>query len=625
MKAVHRALALLVATLTMSVGVASLAQPTSADSANVTVLPDDTTTKGSWSFTQDLPAGGTVRTYNRGSFAYALPNSTGQFEYEVGGDLTSQPSLDEVGGMGFGDNGYTGQRASYRVHGPSGPSSPQALESPDGSQRRPTACFGSPSASISLPLAAGNYRVAVYLLDYDRNGRIQTTVASDAGSSAALTTVWAAEGVYVVYNVHTDGTRPISLTSTIDAGPNAVISGVFVDPLGSATSGVSAVGADTTTQGSWRGRYGSTGYVLCGFNGTTGAVSAWSPALDASSGLAGYAVTGQVYAWANAFANTTTIGPAYAWAWGPFESQLAGDPRAATFWKYNATVGGPAVAGDRRATTWDSGDDMLPSTSGARPLIADVMAPTNSSSEYCKFDVSFYFFDRDGNRSQQLLLQEIAGTTVTTADSRSMTSFGEGVYYRYRVSPGTALRLTLTRTAGVNAILNGIFWDEVPCSGGGTSGGGAAANTPGTPGYWGNWANHYSESAFAALLADASTRSQVFSGITVKTATDMLRASAKTMSDKMRQHLLALQLNLASQKLQGGAVINLALVNGAASLLGPDETITVNEYLRKVNAAWGGDNWAVWSRSQLETAKAVADAVNNFGNGSLDDIGILVA
>ncbi|HEX9774834.1 MAG TPA: hypothetical protein VGB83_04560 [Actinomycetota bacterium] len=613
MKRILRAASLVLATAV----VLGLAAPANAAVTDVAFDGTDTTTGGNWSFTN---AAETTRTYQYGSFAYALPNSIGQFEYEVGGDNTSQPSLDETGGMGFGDEGYTGEQAAYRVHGPLGDADPRALMLPSGTERRPTACYG-PTVSTSLTLPAGNYRVAVYILDWDRNGRIQTTLTASDGDTATNTVIDALNGVYQLFDVHSNGIQPVTIASSIDAGPNAVISGVFVDALGAPVVGSTWSGLDTTTQGNWVGVYGATGYLLCGMNTPTGAALGWTSSLDVASGLV-YSIAGNTYAWADAFAVQTVVEPAYAFAWTGWSPEATGDARYATFWKYNSTTGGAATPGDRRATTWDSYDEVAGYT---RPLVVDLHLPANSDAERDGFKLALYFLDFEGYRAQDLVIRDV--TRGVTLPTEHIANFQGGIYYRYVVPAGTDLEITLTKTAGQNAVLSGIFLDELSTHGdGGTPPDEPpVVNEPRTPGYWGNWSNHFTQAQFQAILDAAIAQCPAFAGTSVKQATDKLRADAWAMSDKLAQHFLAFCLNIADRRLNPNTHVDLTRILGALTVFG-DDTRTVEHIRAKVQFKWDsqGTPWKAWSRMQQEIAKNVLDAINNDGSGLLMDVEILL-
>jgi len=444
-----------------------LVAPSAGAALTEGALPTDTTTGGSWSL-----SGSHGRTYTYGTFGYVLPDAPADAEYETGGSTTAHPSVDEKGGPGFGDDGYTGEQATYAVHGPVVPDT-RSLLLPGGTQRRPATCFGEP-LTVALSLPAGDYRVAVYAVDYERNGRVQTVTASVGASSASQTMASFLNGTYAVFTAHTDGTSPVSLSASSVGGPNAIVSGVFVDSLSTPVSGVSVVGLDTSTHGDWIGHYGAAGHVLCGIAAPTEGVSMpWAAGLDAADGLPGYTVGGDVHAWAPPLTAGPVTQPAYGFAWTPFVAQdSAADAASATFWKHNAVVGGPTTPGQRRGTAWDSGDDVW--QSHGRPLVVDLHVPANSSAQYSGFAVGFYFRDYDDNRIQHVTLQDT--TRGMTLDGFDLMSFAAGTYHRYAVPPGTDLRLTVTAVTAVNAVLSGIFLDELPVSepsGGGGSGSGS--------------------------------------------------------------------------------------------------------------------------------------------------------
>ncbi len=68
------------------------------------------------------------------------------------------------------------------------------------------------------------------------------------------------QGQWGVWNVQ--GNVIIQVTRT--AGSNAVVSGIFFDPVPTTSAPASATytGLDTTTQGTWSGKYGADGYLI---------------------------------------------------------------------------------------------------------------------------------------------------------------------------------------------------------------------------------------------------------------------------------------------------------------------------------------------------------------------------
>jgi hypothetical protein len=73
------------------------------------------------------------------------------------------------------------------------------------------------------------YRVSLYLLDWERAGRSQTVEVRDGKSQAVLDTREVphfAEGVYLLYEM----SGPLKVYCRKKAGPDSVVSGVFLDP-----------------------------------------------------------------------------------------------------------------------------------------------------------------------------------------------------------------------------------------------------------------------------------------------------------------------------------------------------------------------------------------------------------
>jgi hypothetical protein len=70
-------------------------------------------------------------------------------------------------------------------------------------------------------------------------------------------------------------------------------------------------------------------------------------------------------------------------------------------------------------------------------------------------DLELYFTDWDSKgRAEQIQISSSSGTVLAT---ETISSFVNGVYLNWQVSGN--LVITITRTAGANAVLNGIFLD----------------------------------------------------------------------------------------------------------------------------------------------------------------------
>jgi len=136
------------------------------------------------------------------------------------------------------------------------------------SNRVASTWYSATQFTLDLNLTDGNaHRIALYLLDYDSQGRAETVSVMNPANGQVLATQAVSNfsgGEYLVFDV----TGHVQLQFTGTAGPNAVLSGLFFGAPGSpslpASSSPAAafVATDTTTQGNWQGVYGADGYTL---------------------------------------------------------------------------------------------------------------------------------------------------------------------------------------------------------------------------------------------------------------------------------------------------------------------------------------------------------------------------
>ena len=116
--------------------------------------------------------------------------------------------------------------------------------------------------TIDVNVTAGqNYDLALYAVDWDKRNRseqIQVTSADTGDLLGTWTLSSFSNGEYVQWAI----SGSVVITVTALAGPNAVISGLFLDGALSATS--VPVQEDTTTLGHWIGTYGAQGYDIEG-------------------------------------------------------------------------------------------------------------------------------------------------------------------------------------------------------------------------------------------------------------------------------------------------------------------------------------------------------------------------
>ncbi|MDG3003703.1 NPCBM/NEW2 domain-containing protein [Paludisphaera mucosa] len=167
-----------------------------------------------------------------------------------------------------------------------------------------------------------------------------------------------------------------------------------------APAGQVYAGRDAATKGDWIGAYGGTGQLM----------------LNNPSALPSYASVATSGAAAYTWAATTT------------------DPRALE----------TADGARRQASTWYS----------ASAFTIDVNLTDGRPHR-----VSLYAVDWDGSARAQRI-EVVDAATGQVLDTRDVASFNGGVYLTWNVSGHVLFRVT--RTAGVNAVVSGVFFDDAP-------------------------------------------------------------------------------------------------------------------------------------------------------------------
>jgi hypothetical protein len=175
--------------------------------------------------------------------------------YMIAGDTTSLPSDLQL--TVTGQSQWTWATSSSDVRAMQRASSDQVM----------AAWYGT---AFTIDVNAGGTQprqIAIYSADYDNWGRQQRFDLVDATSGAVLDTRTISSfsgGQYVVWTIQ----GHVAVKVTRLNGPNAVVSGVLVGGAGAASpsAGASAgfLSTDSVTQGSWKGVYGSEGYMIPG-------------------------------------------------------------------------------------------------------------------------------------------------------------------------------------------------------------------------------------------------------------------------------------------------------------------------------------------------------------------------
>jgi hypothetical protein len=369
-------------TVTVTAASGSSGGSTGGGSGSVSFVGSDSKTQGSWKGVYGSDGG------------------------EVMGDVDSYPSYAKVS--------YSASEWTWE--GSTGDT--RALQRISGNGRVAATAYAGTSFSIDVAFSDGSaHQVALYLLDWDGQGRAETVQVVDRTTGAVLDQRAVSQfvgGVYLTWNVTSGARLVINRTS----GPNAVVSGIFLGAggsvptpppsgggsgsgsgSGSGTTAASFVSTDTSTQGTWKGKYGSKGF----------------------------AVNGDVTSFP-AFAQASFSSNALSWTWNSNTGDLTALQRAS--------------GSGRIAATWyetaGSFTMDLPITDGVSHQLA------------------LYLLDWDvRGRAETITITDAA--TGAVLDQRSASSFVKGEYLVWKVSGHVTV--TFTRNAGVNAVVSGVFID----------------------------------------------------------------------------------------------------------------------------------------------------------------------
>ena len=271
----------------------------------------------------------------------------------------------------------------------------RALQTASGSSTRiASAYYASTTLTYSLNLTDGKpHKISLYLLDWDGTARAESISILNATTNAVLSTQTFSNfhnGEYAVW--YLTGNVIIQVTQT--GGPNAVVSGIFFDPAPAATY----VGADTTTQGTWTGNYGSNGQVIVN---------------DVSN--------------VPAFATFSTAG-ATAYTWNSSTSDV------------------------RALQTASASSTRIASADYSITTITFSVNLTDGNTH----KISLYLLDWDGSsRAESITITD--ASTNAVLDTESYSSFNSGEYAAWNIKGNVII--TVTKTGGANAVVSGLFFD----------------------------------------------------------------------------------------------------------------------------------------------------------------------
>ena len=296
---------------------------------------------------------------------------------------------------GVGDLGYTPSATTTLVQGSryqwaSQTTDVRALQSPDGLTRAAATYYDPNQIQLKLSFpGAYSGNLHLYALDWDSTARRETITVN--GSSATLGEFKAGAWVTFPISVVAGGTVTITVDHT--AGANAVLSGIFLGDAGTPP----AIGASSSPQGSWVGTYGSGGYDLLGFGGSSDLTSLSNASVSVEQASR--------YTWASSSADARAL-----------QSPDKSTRLAATLYDPNQIK-----------------------------LHLSFTAPYSGNLE-------LYALDWDSTARREMI--SVNGQTAVLADD-----FSKGAWITFPISVGAGDTVTITvdRLAGSNAVLSGVF------------------------------------------------------------------------------------------------------------------------------------------------------------------------
>jgi len=274
----------------------------------------------------------------------------------------------------------------------------------DATSRLASSYYGN-SFNINIDFTDNNpHPVALYLLDFDTNGRTETLTVKNANTGATLDTETISNfhnGIYAIWNLQGN----ITINVKGSNGTSAVVSGIFFGPPGTIlnpptaapTSTATFLGTNTAIQGAWEYHYGSAGYTIA--NGPSSA-----PTL----------------------ASVNVVG-AFPYTWA---AQTA-DPRALQI-NPQDTFGIASAYTQYSSTSFKINID------------------SSNTSEL----LSLYLLDWDNaGRVETITITDLS--TGVVLDTETASAFQGGVYYSWKFSGNVVVQVTPSGTS--SPVVSGIF------------------------------------------------------------------------------------------------------------------------------------------------------------------------
>jgi Beta-propeller repeat len=343
----------------------------------------------------------------------------------------------------------------------------RAVQKSTSTDRIASSWYGWTSITIDVNLTDGqSHQLALYSLDWDQQARSEIIKVTDAATGSVLDSRSVSAFGGGQYAVWSL-TGHVAIQITRAAGPNAVLSGIFFGGGMSPTSTAAFQKSDATTQGSWKAVYGANGFAI---------------------------------------ANDSTNYPSYA--------QVSVNTGVASWIQSTSDMRAlqKSASPDRIASIWY----------GWTNISIDVNLTDGQPHQF-----ALYCLDWD----QQARVENVRVTDALTGsvlDDRVVSGFSGGQYLVWNMSGHVIIQIT--RAAGPNAVLSGIFF------GGATTSSARAVFLKTDQTTQGTWKPVYGGSGLS--VANDSTNYPSFAQITVNSAgsvnwvpsTDDVRALQKTAS-----------------------------------------------------------------------------------------------
>jgi phosphodiesterase/alkaline phosphatase D-like protein len=443
-----------------------LASSGSIDSAPSNVA--SATTPRALAYAQ-APQGNWVGTY--GANGYALLGWTGS------ADLVSMPICSLV------------MDQATRFQWVAGTTGVQVLESPDTTTRNAATWYDASQLRLHLSCpSAYSGTLHLYALDWEGAGRRETITVNDgSGPQAANISTDFSQGAWVNLPINVGAAGLVTITVTRTAGPNAVLAGVLLGgapPPPPPPTGLSASALDATDINlSWIGSSGATSYkIQRSPDGSTGwtQIGTSTTTSFADSGLSPsttyfYRVLASSSAGdsapSSAASATTTTPRALTYAQAP-QGNWVGAYGAAGYALLGWTGSSDLVSMPRCSLVMDQATrfQWASGTSGVQVLESPDTTTRNAATWYdpnqLRLHLSFpsaysgtlhlYALDWEGaGRRETITVNDGSGPQAANIT----TDFSQGAWVNLpiNVAAGGTVTITVTRAAGPNAVLAGIF------------------------------------------------------------------------------------------------------------------------------------------------------------------------